>query len=122
MTPAELKSAALKRLQVTPVGESDNADDTAQITERYTGLHALLLTKNLVTWALAESIPSKAQEPMVAMLAAFSVNEFSIPPQRKAQLIAEGALDLPQPSLAERQLRKALAQPYVSTALRTTYF
>lgn len=122
MTPTELKIAALVRLQVAGSGEDVDPDDFALMGTKYTALHAALLKKRLVTWAVTESIPIEAQEPVAAMIAAMSVNEFSIPEARKAALVAEGALDLPNPSLAERQLRKALSQPYVSTRLRTTYY
>jgi len=122
VTPTELKTAALVRLAALPAGEAADPDDFATMTTKYASLHALLLTKELVTWALTESIPVKAQEPVIAMLAAMSVNEFTVPEPRKSQLIAEGALDMPTPSLAERQLRKALARRYVSTRLRATYF
>lgn len=122
MTPTELKIAALVRLQVAPAGEDVDPDDFSLMGDKYTALHALLLHKRLVTWALTENIPAEAQEPVTAMLAAMAVNEFSVPEPRRSTLISEGALDLPAPSLAERQLRKTLSQPYVSTRLRTTYY
>lgn len=122
MTPTELKTAVLQRLQVLPAGENPDPDDFLLIGQKYAGLHGMLIAKQLTRWALTEDIPSKYQEPVIAMLAAFAVNDFPVSAQRKQGLIAEGALDLPGMSLAERQLRKALATPYVSTTLRTTYF
>jgi hypothetical protein len=50
------------------------------------------------------------------------VHDFSVSAQSRRELIAEGGLDLPQPSIAERQLRKALASPYVTTTFRGTYY
>lgn len=122
MTPTELKTAALQRLQVLPAGENPDPDDFQLIEQKYVALHALLLQKQLVIWASNEDIPAKAQEPVIAMLAAFAVHDFSVPPQRRRELILEGGLDLPQPSIAERQLRKVLAVPYVTNTFRGTYF
>jgi hypothetical protein len=124
VTPTELKTAALVRLQVLPAGENPDPDDFTLIGQKYAGLHAQLLAppKQLAIWALNEDIPAKCQEPMVAILAAFAAHDFSVSAQRRRELIAEGGLDLPQPSIAERQLRKALASPYVTTTFRGTYY
>lgn len=122
MTPTELKTAALQRLRVLESGENPDPDDFQLIGTRYDGLHALLLFKQLSIWALNEDIPGKCQEPVISMLAALAVNDFPVSPQRKSDLIAQGALDLPTMSLAERQLRKALARPYIPTPQRSEYF
>ncbi len=126
MTPAQLKSAVLTKLQITAAGGRDAADDVAIITQKYTGLHKMLLKDSLVTWSLTENIPGEAEQPVVAMLAAFCASEFGIPEPRHSRLQLEGALHLPAtvggPSLAERQLRKALAAPHVSSAVVSEYF
>lgn len=122
MTPTELKTAALQRLQVLESGENPDPDDFLLIGTRYNGLHALLLFKQLAVWALNEDIPAKCQEPVISMLAALAVNDFGVSPQRKQDLIAQGGLDLPSMSLAERQLRKALANRYISTTQKSEYF
>ncbi len=123
MTPAQLKSAALKKLQITAAGDSDAADDVAILTTKYEGLHKMLLKDSLVSWSLTEDIPKEAEQPMVSMLAAFAANEFGIPDPRYSRLQLEGQFNLQNgPSLAERQLRKALADPHVSSTLVTEYF
>lgn len=126
MTPAQLKSAVLKKLQITAAGGSDAADDISILTDKYAGLHAMLLDAELVIWSLTENIPKKAEQPIVALLAAFAANEFGIPEPRYTRLQTEGAFNLPAnrggPSLAETQLRKALSADYVSSPVVSEYF
>ena len=126
MTPAALKSAVLKKLQVTAAGDTDAADDIAIITQKYTGLHQMLLVAGLVSWSKTENVPGEAEQPVVAMLAALAASEFSIPEPRHSRLQLEGAFNLPVglggPSLAERQLRKALAQKHISSPVVSEYF
>lgn len=122
MTPTELKLAALRELKVIAAGQDADAGDFALMGEKYTALHAMLLTKELVTWSLTEDVPAKAQEPVKMMLAAFAADEFGVPEPRLGQLMALGGFNLPQTSLAERQLRSVLAAKYVSHPVRTTYY
>lgn len=122
MTPSELKLAALRELKVISAGQDADPDDFALMGEKYTALHAMLLTDELVTWAITEDVPAKAQEPVKMMLAAFAAGDFGVPEPRLGQLMTLGGFNLPQTSLAERQLRKALASKYVSHSLRTTYY
>ena len=126
MTPAALKKAVLKKLQVTAAGDVDAADDIAIITEKYTGLHQMLLVAGLVIWSKTENVPGEAEQPIVAMLAALAASDFGIPEPRHSRLQLEGAFNLPitvgGPSLAERQLRKALAQKHISSPVVSEYF
>ena len=126
MTPAALKKAVLKKLQITAAGDVDAADDIAIITEKYTGLHQMLLIDGLVIWSLTEDVPAEAEQPIVAMLAALAASDFGIPEPRHSRLQLEGAFNLPitvgGPSLAERQLRKALAQKHISSPVVSEYF
>ena len=126
MTPAALKKAVLKKLQVTAAGDVDAADDVAIITEKYTGLHQMLLIDGLVIWSLTEDVPGEAEQPVVAMLAALAASDFGVPEPRHSRLQLEGAFNLPVglggPSLAERQLRKALAQKHISSTFVSEYF
>lgn len=126
MTPAALKSAVLKKLEVTAAGDSDAADDIAIITQKYVSLHKLLLVDGLVTWSITEAIPEEAAQAIIMMLAFSAANEFGVPELRYNRLAREGALNMPEvvggPSVAERQLRKALAPKYVSSAVVSEYF
>ena len=126
MTPAALKKAVLKKLQITAAGDVDAADDIAIITEKYTGLHQMLLVAGLVIWSKTENVPGEAEQPIVAMLAALAASDFGIPEPRHSRLQLEGAFNLPitvgGPSLAERQLRKALAQKHISSPVVSEYF
>ena len=126
MTPAALKKAVLKKLQVTAAGEVDAADDIAIITQKYAGLHQMLLIDGLVIWSLTEDVPAEAEQPVVAMLAALAASDFGIPEPRHSRLQLEGAFNLPitvgGPSLAERQLRKALAPKHISSTVVSEYF
>lgn len=122
MNVIELRKAALQKLQVLAAGEDAEPEDGLLIQQKYEALHAQLTEKNLAVWALSEDIPAKVQEPVIAMLAAMSVDEFGIAEPRRTAMIAAGALDLPQPSIAERQLRKVLSSAYIASPLVTCYY
>lgn len=122
MTPADLKTNALRHLKVVAAHQDASAEDFATIGVYYTGLHAMLLVKGLVSWGLTESIPEACAQPVISMLAAMAADEFGVPEPRSAVLKAEGLLDLSPVSVAERQLRKALAAPYVVHPAVTEYF
>lgn len=123
MTPAALKQAALERIGVVPGGSDAPADDVAVMTRKYTGIHAQLVQRKMVTWAITEDLPDEAQEPLIAMLAFSAAGEYGVPDPRYSRLRLEGSLDDEQPSLAERQLRKALKGPVnVSSPARTEFY
>ena len=122
MTPADLKTETLRRLKVVPGGGDAGAEDTVTIGGYYVRLHSMLLAKSLVTWALSEAVPPACEEPIIAMLAAMACDEFGVPESRAKRLKAEGRLDLAPASIAERQLRKALATGYVPHPVVSEYF
>lgn len=122
MTPANLRIAAARKLRILADGGTLGAEADNKLTDKYTSLHAMLLAENLVTWAFTENIPPKAEQPVIAMLAALSVDEFGVSGQRRAELLLMGALHMTPVSLAERQLRKALAPRSVSQPVPTEYF
>lgn len=122
MTPSDLKTATLRKLKVIDSVNAAQPEDFALMGEKYEAVHAILLSRHLVTWALDEDIPAKAVEPLKAILAAFSADDFGVPEPRATMLKGEGALNLPQSSPAERLLRAVLAPKYVSNSVRTQYF
>jgi hypothetical protein len=122
VTPTDLKLAVLRKLKVIASGEEATSDDLALMTEKYNGLHAMLLSEELLIWALTEDIPAKCEEPVITMLAAHSADGFGVPEPRSSQLKAEGLLGLPAASPAERLLRKLLAPKHVNSTLKTEYF
>ena len=123
MTPAELKNAVLERVGVVPAGGPYPADEVALITRKYTGIHAQLVTKKLVTWAITENVPDALQEPMVSILSFSVAAEYGVPEPRYTRLRLEGSIDDETPSLAERQLRKALSgAPHPASPVRAEYY
>lgn len=119
MTLTELYAKTLQKLHVVAAGESADPDDTDVVADKYVALHAMLLGKGLVTWSVTASVPAKVEIPVVSMLAYLCASEFDIDPN---PLAPEGALDLPTPSLAERQLRRQLSTRYVSNPATSEYF
>lgn len=119
MTLVELYEKTLQKLHVTAAGESGEPEDTALIADKYVSLHGMLLVKGLVTWTVTAAVPDNAALPVISMLAYLSAAEFEIDP---SPLAPEGALDLPTPSLAERQLRGQLAKAYVAYPAASEYF
>jgi hypothetical protein len=121
MTPALLKNATLERIGKAPAGGPYPAEDVAKVTEKYVGLHAMLLEMNLVTWAVDEIIPPKVEQPVLAMLSFLCAAEFNVPEPRYSRLRSEGSLGDERPSLAERQLRRILSQRYVPHTVMTEF-
>lgn len=122
MTPIDLYEKTLEHLQVTAAGESAAPEDTAVVRQRYQSLYAMLDVESLVEWGVTEDIPSYAEQPLIMMLAAYSAQEFGVTDPRYSQLQIEGGLSLPQPSLAERLLRRQMSNKYIPTVQATEYF
>lgn len=122
MTPAEIREAAARDLGLLADGAALNAEDTARLTEKYTALHGMLLEEGLVTWGLTEAVPTKCEVPVVAMLCTLAVGIARVGKEKRAELILLGALHNSPVSLAERQLRKALAGKHVEQAVPSEYF
>lgn len=127
MTPTELKLAALRELRIIPAGEPDAPAEYLDIaSDKYSTLYEMLATERLVTWASTDDIPSDVAQPITMMLAFLCAGPFGVNPGTRAELEQAGALNLPAikggPSLAESQLRRALARSYVSSPATSEYF
>lgn len=122
MTIIELRRKALEKLQVVASDEPVHSSDAQVAQEKYEALHDILLQDNLVDWVVTDEIPTAYGQVMVAMLAAECVNEFYCPDGLKAALISEGKYDLPQPSIAERRLRKLAAPGFNGQPAQPDYF
>lgn len=118
MTLVDLYNLVLQRLEVTAAGESADASDVQVVAGWYASLYDMLLTKKLVTWGLTDDVPAFAVIPLVAMLAFLNARDFGKDPAT----YLDGALDLPQPSIAERQLRTQLAKNYISHTACSEYY
>lgn len=122
MTPANLYAATARELHVLADGQALGAEAQAKIAAKYVSLHAMLLNDGLVTWAITEEVPPKAEQPVIFLLAALCVGVFGIGEPRKGFLMAQGAYGNKPPSLAERQLRRALSSPVISQPVPAEYF
>jgi hypothetical protein len=122
MTPTEIKHEALRKLKVISAEEFASAADYQLMTRKYLGVHAMILEMELVIWAVTENIPSKCEQPMIAILCAHSADEFGVKEPRATLLKGEGMLGLPAASPAERLLRKVLTPTIVKSQVRADYF
>jgi hypothetical protein len=122
MTPNELRDAVLQEVGVLAAGESAAPEDAAVATAKYALLHEMLTRKNLASWSLTDDIPDDVAQPVVWMVANLSVAAFGVGPQKRADLLQLGGLDLPSLSLGERQLRAHVAREYVYTPAKSEYF
>jgi hypothetical protein len=122
MTLTDLYTAALQEIGVLASGEVAEADDRDKVREKYIGLYALLESKDWVEWGEEDEIPSWAEIPVTYMLAFLCAPAFGISGQKRIELGALGALDSPQPSIAERMMRKQMSKRYYSQTSRTEYF
>lgn len=118
MTLIDLYRKTLEKLQVAAAGESAAPEDTQLVADKYVSLFQMLLTLDLVSWGQTEDVPDYAVIPLVSMLAFVCATEFG---KDESKFAAEGALNLPQVSLAERQLRALLARHYVSFPAASEY-
>lgn len=122
MTPVELRVAALQEASILASGEDAAPEDDQLVSVKYQGLHDMLLTEGLVSWAVTEDIPEFAETALTMMLAAYIAPAFGVSGQKLMDLRAGGALNLPQPSLAERMLRRQLTKNYVSYPVKTEFY
>lgn len=122
MTLTDLKSAVLQELRIVAVGEPAPPEYVVIVGDKYATLYDMLLTKGLVAWTATADLPDYADQPVTMMLAYLCAGPLGVSAQRRDELAPLGALDLPQPSLAERQLRRQLAKNYVPYAQATEYF
>lgn len=119
MTLQELKYRVLLKLGVVAAGNPVNPDDGATVLLRYQALLALLTIEDLADWAVTDDVPDEFETPLVAMVAADCARDFG---QTDQAIIAEGKFGLPQPSLAERQMRRIMARVYVNKPVTAEYF
>ncbi len=122
MTPSELYAKVLEKLEVVGQGQTATAADALLVEEAYASLHEQLMDAELIDWAVTDDLPDWSVRILVRMLAADLVTEFGVSGERAASLMMEGGWNLPQMSLAERQLRKHQATEYISTPARPDYF
>ena len=122
MTLAELREAALQEIGILASGESAAPEDDQLVGRKYAELHDVLLSERLVAWAVDEDLPDYAATPVTMMLAAWIAPAFGVQGQRLADLRIGGAIGLPQPSIAERMLRRQLAKNYVPSPAKAEYF
>lgn len=122
MNVIDLYAAVLEKLEVTGQGQSATAADTLIVENAYKALHEMLTDEELVDWSVTDDIPLWATFIMVRMVAANLLTEFGVTADRRQGLMAEGGWNLPEMSLAERQLRKHQAASYISTPARPDYF
>lgn len=122
MTLNELYRMTLERMQVASDGEPAQPSDIQKVAQRYTVVFELLNAKNLAEWDAEEDIPPDAGFAVSLVMAAYCAEDFFVPEPRKTGLKAEGYLDLPQPSLAERMLNKRNSARYLSQPAQPEYF
>jgi len=122
MTLTELYTAALQEIGKVASGEVAEADDRDVVEQKYLSLYAMLEAKNLVDWGVSEEVPTYAEQPITYMLAFLCCQAFGVSGQKRQEMGVLGALDAPQPSIAERQLRKLAAKKYYYQPARTEYF
>lgn len=119
MTLQELRYRVLLKLGAVAAGDSPSPDDAAVVLMRYQALHNTLTSRDLTNWNISDEIPDELELPLVAMVAAECARDFG---NADPGIQLEGRFDLPQPSLAERQLRKTMARTYASAPVSVEFF
>lgn len=119
MTLVTLYQRILEKLQVVAAGESGAPEDVQLVAAKYVSVWNQLKTRSLVSWAVTEAVPDEAAESIIKAVAYAASGEFDEDP---ADYAAEGAIGLPQISIAERDLRQLHARDYVSSPAQAEYF
>lgn len=122
MTLNDFYTRTLRKLKVVPPNGAALAEDRQRVVDAYPQLHATLLSENMVRWALTEDIPEKYAIPMIQLMAYAVADDFSVPQEDYMKLRADGELLQTPPSAGERQLRKLLANAYVSDPVESDYY
>jgi hypothetical protein len=118
MTLVNLYRGVLDKLGVTAAGESAAPEDTQFVAGKYVSVWNQLKTRGLVSWAVDEPVPDEAADSLIRMVAYAAADEFDEDP---ADYAAAGAIGLPNPSVAERDLRQLHARDYVSVPAVSEY-
>ncbi len=121
MTPSEIRTAALQELRVLAAGAPIDPDDDALVRARYDTLYGLLHGDDLATWASADDVPEGSEQAVIWMLAYLCCTPFGISLDRVQELREKGGPP-GSGSLAERLLRRAKANKYVYSPIRSTYY
>ena len=122
MTLADFYTSVLRKLKVVPPNGTALQEDRQRVEEIYPQVHAMLLSEGLVEWGVTEDIPEKYVIPVTTIVAYQLVDAFSVPQEELVKLKMEGSLFEPNASLAERQLKKLLADDLPEDTSPTTYF
>lgn len=119
---ADLYQQTAIKLELVRAEQNVSAEDGAIIARYYLALHDQLLSEGLVTWKNDEAVPDWSAPIIVDMLAAMLVDEFGLEEPRRSIVKMEGVLSNNPVSPAERKLRRQVAQPYISSPIRTEDF
>lgn len=119
MTLQELKYRVLLKLNAVAAGDSPSPDDSAVVLLRYQALHNTLTSFDLTNWNIKDDIPEEVELALVPMTVAECARDFG---NADPSIQVEGRFGLPQPSIAERLLRKIMTKTYVSTPVSVEYF
>lgn len=119
MTLIDLYRKVLEKLEIAAAGEAAAPEDTQLVADRYVGLWNQLRVSGLVSWAIGDDVPDEAAQAVIDACVYVCADEFGEDSNRYA---LAGAIGLPQPSLAERTLRRLHSRAYVSHPARPEYF
>lgn len=122
MTLNDLYRRTLERLQVASDGEPAQPGDLRTVQQKYAEVFEMLESRGLADWDSEADIPADAGAALTMVMAAYCAEDFFVPEPRKGNLKLEGMLDIPQPSLAERILRKRVTAAYISAPVQTEYY
>ncbi len=118
----QMKERIARKLGVLPVGNSLSAEDSVLLGEKCETIQKQLEALEIAVIDFDDGIDELIEVPIIAMVAAISVDEFMLGEPKRSKIAAEGILGLPVTSMAERQLRKILASPVVSKPVKAEYF
>ncbi len=77
-TKADLATKVLQRLQVIDAEEVAANADHQFVEDAYDDVHELMSAEGIITWNLADSIPSGAVQSMTAIMAYECCQEFGV--------------------------------------------
>lgn len=122
ITFEQFKVRTAQKLGVLAVGDALSAEDGELIGRAAQELADILSTLDLLTLDFDDGVDVVYAGALTDMVAASLVGEYGVPEPRKSQMLTAGLFGLPNTSLAERRLRKAIAGVSPDVRVTAEYF
>lgn len=113
VTKTDMANKALRKMGVLPQGQQATNAQSTDLKAAYDEVYDRLAEDDLVTWGSGQNVPDRFVQPVVALMAANRVNEWSVPQAKMQAIISEA-------NNAMTLIRRLVAEPYYYVPTRFT--